>query len=59
MVEAALDEGHSKPDPEKLRAARMAELSRRPVTDEARALVEPPPAEFRVVLPLAIVPSVT
>jgi hypothetical protein len=40
MVEAALDEDTSKPDPEELREARFAELRRRPATDEARALVE-------------------
>ena len=58
MEEATLDEDDG-PDPDDLRDARFAELCRHPVTEEARALAEPPPAEFRVVLPLAIVPSVT
>jgi integrase len=31
---------NNRPDPDQLRAARFAELCRRPVTDEARALVE-------------------
>jgi hypothetical protein len=59
MAEAALNEDHNEPDAEELRDARFAELCRHPGTEEAKALVEPPPIEFRVVLPLAIVPSVT
>jgi hypothetical protein len=40
MVEAALDEDTSKPDPDELRDARFAELCRSPGTEEAKALVE-------------------